>query len=221
MKLGRKEKKPWPTKAAMEQIYSRHLWGGDDTDFYSGEGSHIPELVDPYIEAVRLFLTSFAQPITVCDLGCGDFNVGKQLAKFTKKYTAVDIVPSLIERNKEQFTDENVEFHCLDLAKDMLPIGDCAIVRHVLQHLSNGEVQSILKKLAKFKYLVLTEHVPGGTFFPNKEIISGQGIRIKKQSGVDILAPPFNFHVLEETQLLKVCLENEKGNVITTLYTVF
>ena len=174
-------KKPWPTKDVMEQIYEKKLWGGNTYDFYSGTGSHNPEIVDPYIEVVASFLTSFKSPITVCDLGCGDFNVGKELVKYTKSYVAVDIVTTLITHNKEKFKRDNLEFRCLDIAVDDLPSADCALLRQVLQHLSNAEVQSIVSKLASFKYVILTEHLPEGDFVPNKDIISGQGIRLKKQ----------------------------------------
>ncbi|PAM94508.1 SAM-dependent methyltransferase, partial [Flavobacterium sp. IR1] len=49
MRTNRKSKKPWPTKAAMAQIYEKNLWGGERAEFYSGLGSHHPETVDPYI----------------------------------------------------------------------------------------------------------------------------------------------------------------------------
>ncbi len=137
----KKIKKPWPTKDAMEQIYKMNLWGGKKPEFYSGAGSHHPEIINPYIAVVTSFLTSFENPIEVCDLGCGDFNVGKELVKFTKKYIAVDIVTDLITHNKEKFKDENLEFHCLDIAVDNLPSAACALLRQVLQHLSNAEVQ--------------------------------------------------------------------------------
>lgn len=213
----RKTKKTWPTKRAMEQVYEMNLWGGNETDFYSGEGSYLPEIVNPYLAAVSSFLTSFESSLTVCDLGCGDFNVGKVLVPHTKKYVAVDIVPSLIARNKEKFKAANLEFHCMDIAVADLPSGDCAIVRQVLQHLSNAEIQSIVNKLATFKYIILTEHIPEGDFIPNKDIISGQGNRLKKQSGVNILAPPFNFKVKEEKQLSAIVLDDGKGVVVTTL----
>lgn len=217
----KESKKPWPTKAAMEQVYSLNLWGCSIGKFYSGEGSHKPELVHPYIEVISSFLTSFKVPLVVCDLGCGDFNIGSQLVKHTKKYIAIDIVSDLVKHNKKQFYQENLEFHCLDIAVDDLPPGDCALIRQVLQHLSNAEVQAVLDKLAKFKYVVLTEHVPEGNFTPNKDIISGQGIRLKKKSGIQLSAPPFNFKVVSEKALLKIGLKEAKGNILTTLYRLF
>jgi SAM-dependent methyltransferase len=214
-------KKPWPTKKAMEQIYEMSLWGSNTSDFYSGAGSHHPEVVAPYIAVIGAFLKSFKRPLVVCDLGCGDFNVGKELVKHTKNYIAVDIVTDLIAHNKETFKEENLEFHCLDIAVDDLPAGDCVLLRQVLQHLSNTEVQSIVKKLNDFKYVILTEHIPEGDFIPNKDIISGQGIRLKKQSGLNLFAPPFNFKIKEEKQLLSVSLNNCKGFIVTTFYNVF
>jgi hypothetical protein len=219
--MDKKIKKPWPTQKAMEQIYERNLWGTNNTDFYSGFGSHNPKIVNPYVKAVQDFLISFKSPLTVLDLGCGDFNIGKQLVKFTKSYIAVDIVAPLINYNTKKFKADNLEFRCLDIAKDTLPKADCVIVRQVLQHLSNAEVKDILEKLASYKYIILTEHLPKGNFEPNKNIISGQGIRIKKQSGLDILNPPFNFKVKFKKELFAFNLFDDKGVIKTILYQVF
>ena len=219
--VSKKTKNSWPTKAAMEQVYERKLWGGNNSNFYSGLGSHQLDIVKPYIAVVISFLKSFKTPITLCDLGCGDFNVGKELVKYAKKYIAIDIAAPLITFNKEKFKESNLEFHCLDIAVADLPLGDCAIVRQVLQHLSNTEVQAILHKLLNFKYLILTEHVPEGDFIPNKDIISGQGIRLKKKSGINLLVPPFNLKVKEEKQLIAYNLESDKGVLVTTLYVLF
>ena len=220
-KETRKAKEPWPTKAVMEQVYALKLWGSTTGAFYSGVGSHNPEFVNPYLGVLTSFLNSFKNPLVVCDLGCGDFNVGKELVTHTKKYIAVDIVPALIAHNKEKFNQENLEFQCLDIAVDDLPSGDCAVLRQVLQHLSNAEVNAVLRKLTDFKYVVLTEHVPEGGFTSNKDIISGQGIRLKKNSGINLTAPPFNFKVLSEKQLESVHLKDRKGVVVTTLYQLF
>jgi len=218
---SKKIKQPWPTKEAMEQVYELNLWGNNQSDFYSGDGSHHPMIVKPYLEVIKEFLISFKSLISVCDLGCGDFNIGKELVPFTKHYIAIDIVPKLNKRNIDTFKFENLEFLCLDIAVDDLPKADCVIIRQVLQHLSNAEVQSVVEKLRAYKYVILTEHLPDCEFEANKDIISGQGIRLKKQSGINLLDSPFNFKVKEEKQLLKIPLEKGKGVIVTTLYEVY
>ena len=67
--MDKKKKKvtktPWPTKKAMGQIYELKLWGDNSDDFYSGDGSHNPKIVTPYVEVVTSFLSKFKTPITV------------------------------------------------------------------------------------------------------------------------------------------------------------
>ncbi len=219
--LSVKAKKPWPTKKAMEQVYDLKLWGAGVSGFYSGEGSHHPEIVVPYVEAVTAFLSSFEKPLAVCDLGCGDFNIGSKLVPYAQRYTGVDIVAALIEHNKATFKNERLSFNCLDIATEALPKGDCVILRQVLQHLSNREIASVVNKLASFKYVILTEHLPDGDFTPNQDIISGQGTRLKKKSGVQLLMPPFNMKVVEERELSVTLPSDGKGRIVTTLYTMF
>lgn len=216
-----KAKNPWPTKKAMEQVYEMNLWGFNSSQFYSGEGSHQPEIIIPYIEFVISFLTSFNKQLTVLDLGCGDFNVGKEFVKYTQKYIGIDIVTNLINYNKDTFKDDNLEFLCLDVSKDELPKADCVIVRQILQHLSNSEVKNIVEKLYNYKYIILTEHLPNEEFTPNKDIISGQGIRLKKQSGINLLEHPFNLKVANEQTSIVHKLNSDKEVIITTLYTMF
>ncbi|WP_424494642.1 class I SAM-dependent methyltransferase [Salinimicrobium sp. GXAS 041] len=220
MTKNRQLKKPWPTKDAMVQIYENNLWGGKKSQFYSGLGSHHPETVNPYIAVISDFLRNFKTPPVVCDLGCGDFNIGKELVKYANKYIALDIVPNLIAHNRKKFRAANLEFYALDISKDKLPSGDCALIRQVLQHLSNVEIQRVVEKLYDFRYVILTEHLPTEDFEPNKDIISGQGTRLKKQSGVILNASPFNFKVKEEKQLLSVPSFGFKGVLVTTLYKV-
>ncbi len=109
----------------------------------------------------------------------------------------------------------------MDITEDELPKGDCIILRQVLQHLSNSEIQKIIKKLSPYKYVILSEHIPTGNFIPNKDIIAGQGIRLKQNSGVKLLEPPFNLKVIEEKAFETVVLENNKGQIATMLYQCF
>ncbi|WP_439151936.1 class I SAM-dependent methyltransferase [Winogradskyella sp.] len=202
----------------MQQIYKNHLWGGNEFDFYSGEGSHNSRIVNSYTKVVADFLKSHNSSLTVCDLGCGDFNIGKHLTSFTKKYIAVDIVEDLVERNRSKFKADNLEFQCSDISKDELPKADCIILRQVLQHLSNTEIKRIVDKLSNYKYIILTEHLPEGDFTPNKDKIASQGIRLKQNSGVDLLAEPFNLAIDKVNVLNEFVLDNEKGRITTLLY---
>lgn len=212
-------KTPWPTKKVMQQVYDLNLWGGKGTDkFYSGEGSHEPSLVEPYIKSVIEFLNGFKSPMTLCDLGCGDFNIGKQIVDKVGFYHAIDIVPDLIERNKQLFKFDNLKFHTLDISKDQLPHGDCVIIRQVLQHLSNAEILKILKKITTSQYVIVTEHIPEGDFTPNIDIISGRGVRLTKNSGVDITKPPFNFKFKNKRALLNLKSKNFGGIIVTKLF---
>lgn len=219
--MAKKTKTPWPTKEAMNQIYEMHLWGGNAFDFYSGFGSHKPDIINSYLNAASSFLQSHKNTLVVCDLGCGDFNIGKHLTAYTQKYIAVDIVEPLIERNKTLYKEENLKFYCLNIAKDELPDGDCIILRQVLQHLSNNEIKNITKKIAKYKYIILTEHLPMGDFQPNEDIISGQGIRLKQNSGVNILESPFSLKIKGQKQLDEHILENDKGRIVTILFQLY
>lgn len=219
--MSNKVKQPWPTKAVMNQIYDRHLWGGNEFDFYSGEGSHNPEIITPYLKALIQFLKTHHNNIVVCDLGCGDFNIGKHLVSYSKKYIAIDIVENLIRRNKDLYKANNLEFYCFDIAKHEWPLADCIILRQVLQHLSNQEIQNIIKKVVHYKYIILTEHIPLGDFIPNKDIISGQGIRMKQGSGVHVLVAPFNLKIKEAQLLGRYMDKNQKGQIVTMLYQLF
>lgn len=218
---SKKNKTPWPTKRAMQQVYEKQLWGVAEQLFYSGEGSHHQYIVKPYLKEVQAFLRSQATPFILCDLGCGDFNIGKQLAPLTQKYIGLDIVPELITHLQENYLSPQLQFECKNLAKDPFPNGDVAVLRQVLQHLSNSEIDTILKKLPQYQYVIITEHLPIGEFKPNLDIISGQGIRLKKKSGVVVQQSPFYFTFKKSQLLSEVYLENNKGVIQTMLYTMF
>src|SRR5579863_6780605 len=97
-----------PAEKVFTAVYREGKWGTDPQgDFYSGSGSHDPKIVLPYIEAVGKFLESLPVPPSLVDLGCGDFNVGRQLRHYCGNYTACDVVPDLIARNQNKFTDLN------------------------------------------------------------------------------------------------------------------
>lgn len=209
----------WSVGQIMETIYKQKDWGGEGQDFYSGLGSQLPKIVDPYIRKILQFLDAFDPKLTVCDLGCGDFNVGNQLVGASSKYIALDIVPELIARNKALFKHPNLEFGCLNIIDDALPMADCVLVRQVFQHLSNQRIAKVVDKLQKFKYVIVTEHLPKGDFVPNIDKETDAYIRLCKNSGVVLTAPPFNLSPMKQRELIQVHIK--MGQIVTTLYQNF
>lgn len=211
----RKLRKAQSRAEIFSLIYKHNMWGGSE-DFCSGHGSSDPEIVQPYFEAVSTFLSSFASPPDVCDFGCGDFQVGSKIRPLCGRYVAADVVPELIERNKQRFGDLDVAFKVVDIVTDELPTGDIAFIREVLQHLSNPEIQSILPKLAKFRYVVVTEAVPQDDFIANIDKPAGFNIRISRASGVDLEKSPFDFPVKSSRVICQVL--NGTAYLRTTVY---
>ena len=209
-------------KEVFNNIYHSAEWGkskNPEQKFFSGEGSSNISIVSKYIDGVNIFLESFSSKPDVVDLGCGDFLVGSKIRPLIDSYIACDIVAPLIEYNKKKYQTLNVDFRTLDLTHANLPSGDVVFIRQVLQHLSNDEVSRVVSKLSCYNYVILTEHLPNGEFIPNIDIISGQGIRIKKKSGIRLTDPPFSMQVKNEKQLLRIQLKDGKGVIETMLYT--
>lgn len=196
------------TRAVFEKIYADAAWGRPkhgDSAFYSGDGSHEPAIVTPYVEAVGAFLLGFEAPPDVIDVGCGDFHVGVRLRPFCARYTACDVVAGLIAQNRERFREADVDFRLLDITAQTPEFHDVMLVRRVLQHLSNTDIAAALPRIAaSCRHLVLTEHVPVGSFTPNLDKATGPDTRLPEGSGVVVTAPPFSLVVKSERLLCKV-----------------
>lgn len=207
--------------AVFDKIYEEGVWGkGLDGISTSGEGSHSDAIITPYINVISKLLSEI-NPTTVVDLGCGDFNVGKNFVHLAKKYIGCDVSNVILKRNETKFQSfTNLEFQLLDLSEDVLPSGDVCFVRQVLQHLSNNDIDNFVKKLnsdTPYKYLVVTEHLPNNANFAvnlNKGV--GANTRLMIGSGVVLHKAPFNLKVHKITNLLEV--NSEGGKIQTILY---
>jgi len=223
--IDRKLSKQSPQQV-FSYIYKRKMWGNDGqaSDFFSGPGSHNPQVVGEYIKAVSQFLETLPKKPNVVDLGCGDFNVGKQLRRFCDEYIACDVVPELIERNKKVFHDLNVDFRCLDMIEENLPVGDVVFIRQVFQHLSNEQILKVANKLYQYKFLILSESLPKDDFTPNIDKAVGGHTRIDGdiKSGIILTVPPFNLLLKSERIICTVpdILPNNchYGNIRTIVY---
>ena len=200
-------------KNTFTQIYKTKIWGEG-----SGQGSTDEIIVNTYINDISVFLKSLNKKPKIVDLGCGDFNIGSKIIEYSSEYVACDIVEFIIEENKKKYFDANVEFQVLDISKDDLPLGDVAIIRQVLQHLSNDDISRFTQSIPRgFSYLLLTEHLPSERgFLANKDKASGSDIRLGSGSGVVLTQLPFNLKTKSETILLSV--PQFGGSIVTTLY---
>jgi 2-polyprenyl-3-methyl-5-hydroxy-6-metoxy-1,4-benzoquinol methylase len=201
------------------KIYEDGAWGKSKDPaqlFYSGVGSHDDSIVGSYIKSIESFFSKFEIKPNAVDLGCGDFYVGSKVRQLFDNYIACDIVEPVINFNKEKYKKLKVDFRVLDITKDELPDGDIVFIRQVLQHLSNEQIcEAIPKIISKYKYLILTEHLPSSdTFVHNLDHPTGPDTRVELNSGVVLTSAPFNLKVFEDIFLCEVA--HELGGVIRT-----
>ena len=83
-----------------------------------------------------------------------------QRPNLARTYTACDVVPELM------FVRDNLTFRAIDAVTDPLPPGDLVIVRQVFQHLRNDQIQAILRKFARYRTWIISEHVSSSSFCP-------------------------------------------------------
>ena len=183
------------TEQVFTEIYAKNLWGGQPGEFDSGYGSAEAYAVSPYLASVRQLaqIHGFAGKRFV-DLGCGDFRVGRELTALSSQYIGIDVVRGLIERNRAAFATAEISFSHLNIVSEELPDGDVCFVRQVLQHLSNQQISQVLPKLAKYRWVLITEHYPSDNpqIVANKDKAHGGDIRLFDNSGVYLTQAPFN-----------------------------
>ncbi|NKB21235.1 MAG: methyltransferase domain-containing protein [Alphaproteobacteria bacterium] len=214
------------TEQVFDKIYREGAWGRDKKgNAISGAGSHTDNIIDPYVSTVKKVLSKLNSPIIV-DLGCGDFNVGKNFTLDASHYIACDVSNFMIKKNREIYSSENVEFRQLNIAEDELPRGHIAFVRQVLQHLGNDDIKRFVEtvnKTAPHQYLLVTEHIATSPRFrANIDKPKGPGIRVSLRSGVDIAEEPFNLNYKEKEVLLEVdtAMGDLSATIRSTLYTI-
>ncbi|MDD2768300.1 MAG: class I SAM-dependent methyltransferase [Methylococcus sp.] len=183
---------------AFSKIYEDNRWGGARGEFVSGSGS-IGKPADIYVKFVCQFIRD-NNVNSVVDLGCGDFRIGKEIARETSRYIGIDVVRELVKYNEARYSSEKIAFKCLDITADDLPPGDLCLLRQVLQHLSNTEISLVLNKLYHYRYVIITEHFPAldDKFIANKDKAHGPDTRLVDKSAVVLTVPPFGIQNIRE-----------------------
>src|SRR5262249_17528252 len=105
-----------------------------------------------------------------------------------------------------------------DITQDELPEGDVAIVRQVLQHLSNDMISKALENLTQYRYVIISESQPASDFTPNRDIPAGANHRIRIGSGIDLTAAPFNVPASQLKTLVSTTRGVNEYQLVTWVY---
>jgi SAM-dependent methyltransferase len=176
-------------EAAFDDIYKSATWGTNAAGVgNSGFGSKLQTTL-----LYRTFLAQMMKDLkvqSVVDAGCGDWEFSQAIDWTGIDYKGYDIVPAVVEHDKQTYGKPNIQFFNADIIETDLPPADLLISKHVLQHLPNADVQKFLtKQLPKYKYIVLTDGVRRDTLSStNPDIKPGQ------YRPLDLTQPPFNVH---------------------------
>jgi SAM-dependent methyltransferase len=153
--VGRRQ--PWQygtIEARFAAIYQRNWW--KDSESVSGPGSSLAET-----SAVRRQLPALLERIgarSMLDVPCGDFHWMQQVDLGLRRYIGADIVPEIVESNRQRFGSAGREFLKLDVTADRLPTVDLILCRDCLVHFSLADIRRALANILRSgsKYVLTT-----------------------------------------------------------------
>jgi SAM-dependent methyltransferase len=168
---------------AFEDIYRKGYWG-----FGSGHGS-LPKVTKGYRSFIEQFIVERGVK-SVVDLGCGDWQFSRLIDWKGIDYLGLDIVPSVIDRNRVSFKRPGIRFEIAPANWQDLPAADLLICKDVLQHLTGETIRKFLTVLPRYRLALLTNDVSPDSQI-NIDIQDGQ------YRPLDLRRPPFELSCTE------------------------
>lgn len=187
--LWRRLYRAWVGRLPLEEVFRRkyyspeHAWSRDGaSQSLSGKGSDISETA-----TIRTVLPGLVRRLGVSrmlDLGCGDFHWMREVDLGETHYVGIDIVPGVVEANRQRYASDRVSFEVLDATKTPLPPSDLILCRDVLVHLPLSLVDAIVRncRASGARYLLATNFA---TTARNEDIPAGFW------HAVNLRLPPF------------------------------
>jgi len=169
-------------RRVFSAIHQGRLWG--ECESSSGPGStqaraasFLPALID-LVRTLRV--------AALLDAPCGDFNWAAPLSDAVARYIGIDVVPALIDVNRERWSSDRRRFLCRDFVRQRLPSADLVLCRDGLVHLCERDIVAAVGNLRRSgaEYLVATTFVDDR---PNPDIATGEWRPLNLQR------PPFSF----------------------------
>lgn len=171
--------------AVFRDYYLRNKWG--DRESRSGKGSSLVAT-----ENLRRVLPEVVREVgvsSILDLPCGDFHWMQHVDMSGIDYLGGDIVPEMIERNRERHGGDGVRFAVIDLIAGPVPKVGLVLTRDCLVHLSNAHVRAALDNIRRSgSEWLLTTTFPG--IAGNQDISTGQWRKIDLTLAPFALPPP-------------------------------
>lgn len=138
-------------------VYKRNLFGG--THSRSGEGSDLFQTRNIRTWIPHIFKKYNIR--SILDAPCGDFfwmkevNIGNNV-----KYIGYDIVPEVINKNIEDYSNNNTSFECVNLVNSDIPKVDLILCRDCFIHLGYKDAFKIISNFKKSgsKYLMISTY---------------------------------------------------------------
>lgn len=159
------------------KIYEKEEWGKTYRKEFSGSsgnGSTIDYNIKEYIPFIKKFIQE-NNCKKIVDLGCGDWQSSYLIyQEMNVEYIGYDAYQLLITTNQNKYP--MYKFYHIDIVNDKEKIesGDLCILKDVLQHLPNKDIDTLLSYLIdnkKFKYIIICNC--RNQELDNKDIVAG------------------------------------------------
>ena len=131
-------------ESIFNQIHQENYWQNGES--LSGGGSTIE-----FTESIRAELQKWMNGKSIesiVDVPCGDFNwMSKVNLPDGCQYIGIDIVPELIARNQETFSDDTHRFELGDVIAGDLPSAEVYFCRDVFIHFPNDAIDKAIANI--------------------------------------------------------------------------
>ena len=169
-------------ESTFAPFYTENRWG--DSESRSGPGSNLTRTAKLRDEPPGLLQEIGAR--TLLDSPYGDFNWMKDTKLGIELYFGVDVIPDLIERNRQLYGDVRTQFVLLDLTRDPLPRTDVILCRDCFIHFSYRHIALAIRNFKRTgsTYLLTNTY---------SDWRQNENIRTGDFRCINLLLPPFNF----------------------------
>lgn len=178
-------------KETFTKIYEKGVWGYD-ADLKigtSGLGSR-PGVSAPFLQFLESFLFLHPEVKNIVDVGCGDYKIFEDFTWEGLFYTGLDVVEKVVDKDRELYGSENVQFFVHDALEEKIPPGDLVLCKDVVIHLPLQDVMTVMNKLLQFPHAMVVTDVENH----RKELSrKNSEISLGQYRCVDLTAPPFSF----------------------------